>query len=44
MADLVVSPVLQVVFERLASHLLKKLGNMWHLTESQATLETYSVA
>ncbi|KAF3445197.1 hypothetical protein FNV43_RR14891 [Rhamnella rubrinervis] len=34
MADLVLPPVLQVLFEKLASPLLRKLGNLWNLTDN----------
>ena len=39
MADLVLAPVLQVLFEKLASTLLRKLGNLWNLTDNFEKLQ-----
>ncbi|KAH7517690.1 hypothetical protein FEM48_Zijuj09G0091200 [Ziziphus jujuba var. spinosa] len=39
MADLILSPVIQVVYDRLASPLLQKLGNMWNLTDNLEKLQ-----
>ncbi|KAH7517698.1 hypothetical protein FEM48_Zijuj09G0092000 [Ziziphus jujuba var. spinosa] len=37
--QLILSPVLQVVYDRLASPFLQKLGNMWNLTDNLEKLQ-----